>query len=148
MAAMTARGVGCSAARGWVREAVLLFVNDRALARALDRDEVVAGAAFAGTGVGRDRAGDLVLVDLAVGRGLGELPRLAVGGCGGCAALGTGGQAAVDAVAVGVVGDDKYAFFRLRGRRAEQQGEGDGGEEGSHRGACRFWIGIGPAQQK
>ena len=79
-----------------------------------------------------------VLVDLAVGRGLGEFPRLAVGGGGGGAALCAGGQAAVDAVAVGVVGNDENAFFRLRGRRAEQQGEGDGGKEGSHRERLRF----------
>jgi hypothetical protein len=74
MAAMTARGAGCSAAREWVGEAVLFVVDDRALARALDRDELVAAAAFAGTGVGRDRAGDFFLADLAVGRGLGEFP--------------------------------------------------------------------------
>ncbi len=49
-----------------------------------------------------DGAGDVVAVDLAVGRGLRELVRLAVG-VGRCrAALGAGGEAPVDAVAVGV----------------------------------------------
>src|SRR5436190_4997779 len=148
MAAMTARGVGCSASREWVREAVLLFVNGRALARALDRDELIAGAAFAGTGVGRDRAGDLFLADLAVGCGLGEFPRLAVGRCRCRAALGARRQATVDAVAVGIVGDDEYTFFGLRGRRAEQQGEGDRGEEGSHGSVRGSWTGIGPADQE
>src|SRR5436190_1861175 len=124
------------------------IANGRALARALDRDELIAAAAFAGTGVGRDRAGEFVFVDLAVGRDLDEFPRLAVGGCGGGAAPGAGGQAAVDAVAVGVVGDDEYAFFRLRGRYAEQQGEADGGEEGSHGSARGSWTGIGPVEKE
>ena len=44
--------------------------------------------------------------------------------------MGAGGEAAIDTVAVGVVGDDEDALFRLRDRRAEQHGEGDCGEEG------------------
>ena len=54
---------------------------------------------------------------------LGELARLAVGGGDGRAAMGAGGEAAVDAVAVGVVGDDENVFFRLRGGGAEQHGK-------------------------
>src|SRR5207237_701663 len=137
---------GCSALRERAARLLCWIANGRALARALDRDELIATAAFAGTGVGRDRAGDFVLVDLAVGCGLGEFPRLAVGGCGSGAAPGAGSEAAVDAVAVSVVGDDEYAFFRLRGRRAEQQGEGDSGEEGSHGSAHGSWTGIGPPE--
>ena len=145
---MTARGAGCFAAGEWVCEDVLLFVNGRALARALDRDELVAAAAIAGFAVRRNRAGDLILADLPVGCGLGEFARLAVGGCDRRAALGAGGQTAVNAIAVGIVGDDEYAFFRLCGRRAEQQGEGDGAEEGSHGSARGSWTGIGPAEQE
>ena len=78
---------------------------------------------------------------------LGELARLAVGGRGGGAATGAGGEAAVDAVAVGVVGDDEDALFRLRGRGAEQHGEGEGGEEGSHRIARGFRTRIGPLRR-
>ena len=55
----------------------------------------------------------------------GELARLAIGGRGGGAAGRAGGEAAVDAVAVGIVGDDEDALFRLRGGGAEQHGEGD-----------------------
>jgi hypothetical protein len=59
-----------------------------ALARALDRDEVLAATAVAGSTVGRNRAGDLFLADLAVGCGMGEFARLAVGSRGRRAALG------------------------------------------------------------
>src|SRR4051812_7216 len=93
---------------------------------------MVAGAGLAGGAVGRDRAGDLVLVDLVERGGLGKLARLAIGGRGGGAALLAAGEAAVDAVAVGVVGDDENLFLRLRGRCAEQRDKGDGGNKGSH----------------
>src|SRR6185437_13624210 len=71
------------------------------LARADDGDEVVtlrAGAAAAR----RDRAGDIITVDLAVGHRGFVLVRLAIGVGGGRAALGAAFKAAIDAVTAGV----------------------------------------------
>src|SRR5262249_51969884 len=94
-----------------------------ALSRAFDGDELVAvGAAAAGAAGGRDRAGDVVPVDLAVRGGLPELVRAAIGGGGCVAAGGAAGEAAGDAVAVGVVGDDEGALFRGRGRKTGPEG--------------------------
>src|SRR3954464_9299487 len=96
---------------------------------------MLAAASRAAAGIGWDRAGDLLPVDLAEGRREGELAGLAVGGGGGLAAILARGETAIDAIAVGVVGDDEDTLFRVRGRRAQQDGEGDRGEEGSHIGA-------------
>ena len=106
-----------------------LFGGTQASARADDGDQVVAFGALAAAGAaGRDRAGDLVAIDFAEGRGLGEFARLAIGIGGRRAAFGAGRQTPVDAVAVGVIGDDEYAPFRLRGidqAKAESSAETD-----------------------
>src|ERR1700688_865723 len=75
------------------------------LSRADDGDEVVAlGSLAAARAAGRNGAGDVIAIDFAVGRCLGEFARLANGVCRRRAALGARGQAAVDAVAVAIVG--------------------------------------------
>ena len=86
------------------------------LPRADDRDEVVAGRALAAACAARgDRTGNLVAIDLAEGRGLREFVGFAVRVRRRGAALGAGGQAAVYAIAVGIVGDDEH--FSLGSRR-------------------------------
>src|SRR5690242_21810069 len=86
------------------------------LARADDGDEFVAlGAPAAAVRAVRDRARDLVALDLAERGGLDELLGLAIGGGHRGAALGAGLEATVDAVAVGIAGDNEHAPFRLRG---------------------------------
>src|SRR5664279_4357745 len=79
------------------------------------------------------RAYDVVAVDLAVGRGRGELVRLAIGVGRRRAALVTGSQAAVDAIAVAVIGDDEHAPFRLRGAgETDAQNGGEADQECTH----------------
>src|SRR4051794_527556 len=89
----------------------LLMRGERwnASARALNGDELLADAAAAGIVGHRNGSGDVVLVDLVERGGLGELARLAIGGRGRRAAMRAGGEAPVDAVAVGRVGDDEDA---------------------------------------
>src|SRR5258708_32232083 len=96
-----------------------------ASARALDGDELLADAAAAGIVGHRNGSGDVVLVDLVERGGLGELARLAIGGRCGRSAMRAGGEAAVDAVAVGRVGDDEGARLGL-GRRSAENGAKDG----------------------
>lgn len=80
-----------------------------------DGDEVVAGRTLAAAGTaGRDRAGDLVAVDFAEGRSLREFVGFAVGVRCRRAAFGAGSKAAVDAVAVGIVGDDEHLALCCR----------------------------------
>jgi hypothetical protein len=55
----------------------------------------------------RNRTGDFVGIDPAVRRGLREIPRLAIGLGGMGAALFAPGEALIDPVAVGLVGDDE-----------------------------------------
>jgi hypothetical protein len=101
-------------------------------ARALDGDEVVAGATFArARAAGRNGTGYVVAIDLAEGHGLREFVRVAVcirrglpAGCARC-------KAAIDAVTVGVIGDDEYPLFGLRGAGAEKHGR-DGDNHQTH----------------
>jgi hypothetical protein len=94
----------------------------RALAAALDGDKPVANSGLAGLG-SQNRAGDLAVSDLAVRKDVVELALPAVGCRDRLAAGGTVCKAAVDAIAIGVVGDDKHALFGFsRQRGAEQQG--------------------------
>ena len=103
------------------------------LARADDGDDVAGVAAAAAGAAGRDRAGDVIAVDLAVGRGRGELVRLAIGVGRRRAALVAGRQAAVDAIAVAVIGDDEHAPFRLRGAgETDAQNGGESDQECTH----------------
>ena len=99
-------------------------------ARALDGDEVVAMRAVAGAGAaGRDGAGDVVAIDLAVGQCLAEFVRAAVGIRRGGAAGRAGGEAAIDAIAVAAIGDDENALLSVCGAGAGQYGGEYGGRD-------------------
>src|SRR5262249_29858660 len=89
-----------------------------ASAQALDGDEFVAGGGVVGR---RHGAGDLLALDPAERRGFRVVAGLAIGGRNRRAAGRAGGETAVDAVAVGVVGNDERALFGLR-RSAENGG--------------------------
>ncbi len=67
---------------------------------------IATGMAAALAGLG-NRAGNFIRVDAAVGGGLGEIPRLAIGLGGMGAAFLAFGKALVDAIAVRLVGDDE-----------------------------------------
>src|SRR5262245_41192603 len=101
------------------------------LARALDRDEFLAGLAFAGA-TRRHRAGDLVAVEPPVGGRPIVIARAAISGGGGRAAGRAGGEAAVDAVAVGVVGDNESALLGRRRDRDVDIERSTKGERGKH----------------
>src|ERR1700756_4182874 len=120
-------------ARGMTAEMVEeLRKSALVLPRALDGDESIAAAAAAAAG-GRDRARDVVAVDLAERRRLAELMRMAVGGRRRAAAALAGRQAAVDAVAVRIVGDDGDALFRpCRRRRADDRRKRENRESDPH----------------
>src|SRR5215831_10135727 len=95
----------------------------------LDGDEFVAGGRAGGR---RHRAGDLLALDLAERGRFHVVAGLAIGGGHGGAAARAGGETAVDAVAVGIVGDDERTLFGLR-RSAENGGrEDDRGEQIPH----------------
>ena len=96
------------------------------LAVADDGDEIVAFGPFAAARTAvRNGAGDVVTVDFAVARGLGKLMRLAIGVGRRRAAFVAGRQATVDAIAVGIVGDDEHLSVRLRARSTKAK---DGNE--------------------
>src|SRR5262249_51502476 len=78
-----------------------------ASARALDGDNLLAATAGADRARCRHRTGDLAAVDLAERRRLAEVARLAIGGRDGDAAGRARRQTPVDAVAVGIVGNDE-----------------------------------------
>src|SRR5262249_29972466 len=100
-----------------------------ASAQALDGDEFVAGGGAVGR---RHRTGDLLALDPAKRRGFRVVAGLAIGGRNRRAAGRAGGETAVDAVAVGVVGNDEGALFGLR-RSAENGGrENERGEQVPH----------------
>jgi hypothetical protein len=74
-------------------------------------------------------AGEVAAPDLMKGRSLGESLHLAVGIRGRCAAPRAGGKAAVNAVPVGIVVDEKHAPLGLRAtgqaqknKKADQDG--------------------------
>ena len=87
-----------------------------------DRDVFAAtGAnAFLDAG-GRNRAGNFVGIDPAVGSGLGKFPRLAVRAGGVRAAFVAPGKAMVDAVAVGLVFNNEDAAVSQGGRSGKQE---------------------------
>jgi hypothetical protein len=88
----------------------------RRLAQALDRDKLIGrrGAIRGGHG-----AGDLLAIYLAEGCGFAEVTRLAIGRGDGRPAVCACGQAPIHTVAVGVVGNDEKALFRMRGSVAK-----------------------------
>src|SRR5262245_32456109 len=100
-------------------------------ARALDGDEVLAGAT-ATSAARRHGAGDLVALDLAEGQRSAVLARTAIGAgdrrSAGCA----GRETAVDPVVVGVVGDDENALLGVSKRGAREQRKSNRGEQRSH----------------
>src|SRR5262249_7453751 len=82
---------------------------------------------------GRDRTRDLVTVDLAEGCRLNEVARLAIGSRDRGPAARPARQTAIDAIPVGIVGDDEDARFSLRGDVAEEDGrKGQHGGKGAH----------------
>src|SRR5262249_31659487 len=89
-----------------------------ASAQALDGDKFVPGGGAVGR---RHRAGDLLALDPAKRRGFRVVASLAIGGGNRRAAGRAGGETAVDAIAVGIVGNDEGALFGLR-RSAENGG--------------------------
>ena len=104
------------------------------LARALDGDEVVAIGAVAGR-VGGNGAGNVVAVDLAVRQRVREFAPAAVGVRDRRAARRARGEAAIDAIAVGIVGDDEEALFRMSGSSTkEHSSDGGGRDHGAHGG--------------
>ncbi len=70
------------------------------------------------------RAGDFIGIDAPVGRGLGEIPRLAIGAGGMGAAFFAPGEALVDAVAVRLIGDDEDAAVGRCNRGGTQEHTG------------------------
>ena len=102
------------------------MTNSRS-ARALDGDEVVAVRAVTGARTARrDRAGDVVAIDLAEGQSLAEFVGAAIGIRRGGAAGRARGEAAVDAIAVAVIGNDEQPLLGLRGAGGGQHGRKDG----------------------
>jgi hypothetical protein len=71
-----------------------------------------------------NRAGYLIRVNSPVGRGLGEIPRLAIGMSGVGAAFVAPGEALIDAVAVRRIGNDKNASIGPDRRSREQKNTG------------------------
>ena len=71
-----------------------------------------------------NRPGYFIRVDTPVGRGLGEIPRLAIGAGGVGAAFLALGEALVDAITVRLVGDDENAAVGRCSRCGEQEHTG------------------------
>jgi hypothetical protein len=97
-------------------------------ARADDGD-YVAGVVTAAAAIGiGDCSGNIATIRLMVGRSLRESLRLAIGVGRRRAAFFAGGKATVDAIAVGIIGDDEHASLGLCGRHlaeAQQRNEAD-----------------------
>jgi hypothetical protein len=102
------------------------------LALAGDGDIFVAKSAPAVPAGFGHRSGDFIQIDAAVGRGLGKIPRPAVGQGGMGAAFLTARKALVDAVTVGLVGNDENLGFGRRARCGEQEYTGQKRRKGSH----------------
>ena len=86
-----------------------------------DRDIFVANAACAVPAGFGHRSRDFIEIDTAVGRGLGKIPRLAIGRRGMGAAFFAPREALVDAVAVGLVGNDEHFGFGRRLRCGKEK---------------------------
>jgi len=105
-----------------------------ALARALNGDEVGAGSAAAAPAKIGNAPGDLLAIGLSEGDGLRVLAASAEGGCGRRSALRAAGEATIDAVAVGIVGDDEDPLFCLRGGKGgDDRAKDRDGKQGTHR---------------
>src|SRR5580765_8095903 len=98
----------------------------RGSARADDRDHIAVIVIATVRAATRSATRNVAVIDFVEGRGLRKSLRLAVGIGGGRAALFPGSEAAVDAVAVGVVGDDEHAPLGLcNAGEADQSDETD-----------------------
>src|SRR6476660_930767 len=100
------------------------------LSQALDGDEFVTRAGAGGRGHGTR---DLLALDLAERSDLDVIMGLAIGGCDHHPAARAGRQAAVDAIAVGIVADDEYPRFGLRSRAESSARDDERGEQIPHR---------------
>ena len=98
-----------------------------------DGDVFVATGTRAGI-AGRfgNRPGYFIWIDAPIGRGLGEVARLAIGPCGMRPAFLAPGEALVDTVAVGLVGDDEYAAVGGCRRRGHNEYAGQKCMDGAH----------------
>jgi len=83
------------------------------LAQALDCDKLIARCSAVRGG---DPPRNLLAVYLAKRSRFHEGPRLTIGRGHCCAAARAAGEAAVHPIAIGVIGNDEYAFFGMRGR--------------------------------
>jgi hypothetical protein len=79
-----------------------------------------------------NRPGDFIGIDAPVGRGLGKIPRLAIGPCGVRTAFLAPGEALVDAVAIGLVGDDEYPAVGKCRRGGHHERAGQKSMDGAH----------------
>jgi hypothetical protein len=79
-----------------------------------------------------NRAGDFIRVDAPVGRGLGEIPRPAIGQRGMGAAFVAPGEALVDAVAVRLVGNNENTAVGRCDGGGKREHTGQKRGEGSH----------------
>ena len=84
---------------------------------------VAAGMAAVRARLG-NRAGDFIGVDAPIGRSLDEIVRLAIGAGGMRATFFALGEALVDAVTVGLVGDDENTAVGCGGRCGEEENTG------------------------
>lgn len=109
-------------------------------ARANDGNDV-AGIILAALRVtGSRTAGNVVAIDLVVGRSFRKSLRLAVGVRGGRTAFFPRREAAVDAVAVGVVGHDEHAALGIcRSRQAQAQHSSETDRDRPHYENTREW---------
>mgnify|MGYP000870071831 FL=1 len=91
---------------------------------------IAAGMTAAVGHIPGNSAGDLVGIDATVGYRLGEIPLLAIGARSVRTALVATGQALVDAIAIGLVGDDEHAGVGKGRGGAERERAGQ--KKGSH----------------
>src|SRR5437588_9114587 len=100
---------------------------------ALDGDERLANPTPTGGVRSRNGARDFLTIDPAERRRMAEVARFAIGGSDRHAAAVAGRQAAIDAVAIGIIGDDENALLGLRADiAAKEDGKGEGGEKTAH----------------
>jgi hypothetical protein len=91
-------------------------------ARANDGDDIAGIIPAALRVAGNRAAGNVIAIDLVVGRSFRKSLRLAVGVCGGGTAFFTEREASIDAIAVSVVGHDEHPALGIcRSRQTQAQ---------------------------
>jgi hypothetical protein len=104
------------------------------LARAHDGDDIALRFAATAGAARWNRTGYVVSIDLAVGRGVDEPLGLAIGVGGRSATSVTRGQAAINAIAIRIVGNNEHALLVLRGRpAAEAKNGGEADQDCPHK---------------